>query len=68
MDFRRTLPEIRCQFCLFPVGFLGYHDSGAFLQSRCWPFYFDPTSQNRESHSILALVSKLLAVRRKGEA
>src|SRR6516225_1880689 len=35
-----------------PGALLGYYDSGAFLRSRCWPFYFDPTSQNRESDSI----------------
>ena len=58
------LPKITA----YPHTRLGYDNSGAFLQSRCWPFYFDPTSQNRESDSITALVSKLLAVRRKGEA
>ena len=41
---------------------------GAFLRSRCWPSYFDPTSQNREFGSSLALVCKLLAGDRKGRS
>src|ERR1022692_5323975 len=35
-----------------PSTFLEYHGSGAFLQSRCRPFYFDRSEENRESDSI----------------
>src|SRR5215471_8871009 len=43
-------------------------EPGAFLRSRCWSTYFDPTPQNRESDSFQAPVSKLLVGFRQGRS